>query len=82
MLSKIIFTQPVYKRAVEAKILFETACELKISDLKKLYVKPKVKESVKLADKLAGRNGSVLIIGSFFLANEVIKALKIQSEFK
>lgn len=80
--SKIIFTQPVYKRAVEAKILFETACELKISDLKKLYVKPKVKESVKLADKLAGRNGSVLIIGSFFLANEVIKALKIQSEFK
>jgi len=80
--SKTIFTQPVYKRAVNAKNLYKTACKLNILDSKKLFVDSKVKESVKLAGELAGRNGSVLIIGSFFLINEAIKALKIQSKFK
>lgn len=79
--SKIIFTQPVYKRAVKAKILFETARQLKISDSKKLFAEPKVKDAVKVGSKLAGRNGTVLIIGSFFLVSEAIKALKIQSKF-
>ena len=80
--SKIIFTQPVYKRAVEAKRLFETACKLKISDLNKLYVESNVKIAVKLAGESAGRNGNVLIIGSFFLVSEAIKSLKIQPLFK
>lgn len=80
--SKIIFTQPLYKRAMEAKKLYGYVQTLRYEDPGKMFSEPDVKKAVNLAGKIAGRNGYVLIIGSFFLVSEAIKALKIESRFK
>jgi dihydrofolate synthase/folylpolyglutamate synthase len=80
--SKIIFTQPVYKRAQEAKRLYDYARTLRYADSGEMFLEPILKNALNLAFKISGRNGYVLIIGSFFLVSEAIKALKIQSMFK
>jgi dihydrofolate synthase/folylpolyglutamate synthase len=80
--SKIIFTKPIYKRALDAKILYDYACSFRFADSDKMLMEPNVNRAIKLAGNIAGRNGNVLIIGSFFLVSESIKALKIQHLFK
>ena len=79
--SNIIFTQPVYKRALEANKLYDYAGNLQNADAEKLFIEPNVKKALKLGGEIAGKNGYVLIIGSFFLVSEAIQALKIQKLF-
>ncbi len=79
--SNIIFTQPEYKRAIPAKELFEYAKSLVNANTQNIHLSSKVHEALKQAERLAGINGCVLIIGSFFLVSETIKKLKLQKLF-
>jgi len=80
--SFVIFTQPDYKRAITAEKLWEYAKSLKYGKNSTIYKTNKVSDAVEQAKKLAGKNGNVLIIGSFFLISEAIKSLRIQKLFK
>jgi dihydrofolate synthase/folylpolyglutamate synthase len=78
----IIFTQPDYKRAIPANELWKYAKSSKYGRNGVIYKTCKVSDAVKLAKQLAGKNGNVLIIGSFFLISEAIKNLRIQKLFR
>jgi dihydrofolate synthase/folylpolyglutamate synthase len=78
----LIFTKPEYKRAIEPEVLYNYANGIIISHEKNIYHTSSIKESLKLSRKLAGKNGYVLIIGSFFLVSDAVKALKLQKVFK
>lgn len=78
---KLVFTQPAYKRAFPAEKLYKYAVKLDNSKKNKFFICSGVGDAIKLAGDMAGKNGTVLIIGSFFLVSEAIKALKIQKLF-
>jgi dihydrofolate synthase/folylpolyglutamate synthase len=80
--SAIIFTQPAYKRSLKAMELYNYAVKNSKGKKDKIFVRPVVKNAVSEAGKLCGKNGTILIIGSFFLVSEAIKALKLQKLFK
>lgn len=78
---KLVFTKPAYKRAFPAEKLFKYAVKLDNSKKNKFFNCIGVGDAMKLVRDMAGKNGTVLIIGSFFLVSEAIKALKIQKLF-
>ncbi len=80
--SEIIFTQPAYKRSLKAMELYNYALKTRRGKTNKIFVRSVVKEAVSEAGKLCSKNGTILIIGSFFLVSEAIKALKLQKYFK
>lgn len=80
--SKIVFTQPNYKRAIPAEVLYGYAKKSKYTPVNNIYYKVKVSDAIELAKYSAGSDGVVLFIGSFFLISEAIKELKIQKLFK
>ncbi len=79
--SILIFTTPEYKRALPAETLYKYSLKIKPTGKNKFYLNEKVGDAVESAQRMAGNNGKVLIIGSFFLVSEAIKALKIQRHF-
>jgi dihydrofolate synthase/folylpolyglutamate synthase len=80
--SKIIFTQPAYNRSLKATELYNFAVKNSEGKKDRIFVKPVVKDAVLESGKLSRKKGTVLIIGSFFLVSEAIKALKLQKLFK
>jgi folylpolyglutamate synthase/dihydropteroate synthase len=80
---RIIFTRPNSNRSQDPKILFDYA--VKISNLNKIETVIKeyfcvydVKDAIRLSRNLVVKNKRILVIGSFFLVSEAIKALKLQ----
>ncbi len=80
--STIIFTQPEYTRSLKATDLYNYALKNCGGKKDKIFVRPVVKDAVLEAGKHCRKKGTVLIIGSFFLVSEAIKALKLQKFFK
>ena len=67
----IVFTKPDYERALEPKILFEYASNKR----KSAFTTNNIKEALKKAKEVTGKNDVILITGSFFLVSEVIREL-------
>lgn len=78
---KIIFTQPAYKRAIPAAELYNYSLKIKPHKKSKFQLSKNVRDAITQVKKTAGKRQTVLIIGSFFLVSEAIKALKIQKHF-
>lgn len=80
--STIIFTQPEYKRSLSAMELYNYAIKHGARKKDKIFMRIAVKDAVSEAGKLCRKKGTILIIGSFFLVSDSIKALKLQKLFK
>ncbi|HMQ80486.1 MAG TPA: folylpolyglutamate synthase/dihydrofolate synthase family protein [Ignavibacteria bacterium] len=71
----IIFTKPDYERAQEPGILYSDS--LKIKGTNNLMLDNCVKGALKIADKLNYKR--IMILGSFFMVSDALKALGIHS---
>jgi dihydrofolate synthase / folylpolyglutamate synthase len=80
--SRVIFTQPEYKRAVPATELYKYANKSKYKRNENLYLTENVSDAIRLSKIYTGKKGTILIIGSFFLVSDAIKNLSIQKLFR
>ncbi len=71
--NNIILTKPDYMRALEPGILYSYASKLNSIQKKNIMVAKGVKDSLKIADKMNYKN--IILIGSFFLVSDGLKAL-------
>jgi len=69
----IIFTKPEYDRALEPGILYSAAT--KLLGKSGFMVAESVKDSLSIAEKMKYRN--IMILGSFFMVSDALKALGI-----
>jgi len=76
----IIFTKPDYKRAADPGILHEIA-EKQKNKSKKIFIANNVSDALKISDIILDNKKRILIMGSFFLVSDAIKALKLQKMF-
>jgi dihydrofolate synthase / folylpolyglutamate synthase len=76
--ANIIFTKPSYQRALEAETLYKTALRYKYNKRKLKYYS-NIYEALSEAKEKA--KGKIIIIGSFFLVHDAIKALKLEKHF-
>jgi len=77
----VIFTQPAYKRALSPDIMMKYAQKLHLRNNQTVFGTEDVSEALEIAKKLEGKKGNVLIIGSFFLVSDAVKALRLQKYF-
>lgn len=78
--TNIIFTKPEYKRALEPHILFKAGIKTGM-DKKRIGYCNNIYEALSDAkDKVSGK-GRIIITGSFFLAHDAIKALRLEKHF-
>jgi folylpolyglutamate synthase/dihydropteroate synthase len=76
---RLIFTQPDYKRALNPQILLKYASGSK--KLKNVYIESasSVSDAVDLSLKITPKGEEILIIGSFFLVSDALKAMGYRS---
>lgn len=71
--NNIILTKPDYLRALEPGILYSYANKLNSTLKKNIMIAYSVKNSLNIADKMNYKN--IILIGSFFLVSDGLKAL-------
>ncbi len=77
----IIITRPQYKRALEPSKLVRIALNSSAKRTQ-LMETMDVKEAIGLINNAKKKPGTVLVIGSFFLVSDAIKALKLEKHFE
>ena len=75
----IIFTRPVYNRALNPDILLKLA--LKINKNKNYYSVKDVHGAIDILKGFKQKPATVLVTGSFFLVSDAVKALKLERYF-
>jgi dihydrofolate synthase / folylpolyglutamate synthase len=76
----IIVTRPDYLRSLDPQKLVFLAKRLRCNDAQTISTL-NVKEAISLIKNAERKPGTVLIIGSFFLVSDAIKALKLERHF-
>lgn len=78
--SRIIFTKPDYKRALEPAILYNEILKSGINS-QRIDKYENIYEALVQANEKVSAEGRIIITGSFFLAYDAIKALKLEKYF-
>ena len=77
----IIFTRPEYSRALDPSVLLERAVKIHKNEELSLFLAKNMKEAVRIAGLYKIKPKRILIIGSFFLVSDAVKAFKFQKYF-
>jgi dihydrofolate synthase/folylpolyglutamate synthase len=79
--NNIIFTRPQYSRALDPSVLMNHSIRINKNEFLTLFLAENMKEAAKIAGSLSNKPKRILIIGSFFLVSDAIKAFKFQKYF-
>ncbi len=77
----ILFTKPDYKRALPPEIMMQYARKQRLRNSQTIFRTENVKDALKIAGKIERGKGGILVIGSFFLVSDAIKALGLLKYF-
>ena len=77
----IIFTKPQYYRSLDPAVLMNLAVKTHTNEFLNFFLANDMKEAVKIAVSLSIKPRRVLVIGSFFLVSDAVKAFRFQKYF-